>query len=69
MSIPSMSRSSVTERLRKVASLADLTPSRRLVYKIDMSPGAVTARLRQVEALRRLCLRLAVRTVEVCRCH
>lgn len=27
--------------------------------KVDLSPEAVTARLRQVEALRRLCLSLA----------
>jgi hypothetical protein len=48
----------ITERLRRASAESDLGTERRLAPKLDMSARGVTARLRQVEALRRLCLAL-----------
>jgi hypothetical protein len=48
----------VTGRLRELSRLADLRADRRLDAKLDMSPAAVTRRLRRQSALRALCLRL-----------
>jgi len=43
------------ERLLEI----DLTSARRLHGMIDVSPAGVTARLREVEMLRRTCIKLA----------
>ena len=59
MSRVDMRRAAVTERLRHVAMHSDLRSDRRLAAKIDYGPEAITARLRQVEQLRRLCLMLS----------
>ncbi|HUP21933.1 MAG TPA: hypothetical protein VNB06_03225 [Thermoanaerobaculia bacterium] len=48
----------VTARLRELSRLADLRADRRLDAKLDLSPAAVTRRLRRQSALRALCLRL-----------
>ncbi len=48
----------VEARFRRVSALADLTTGRRLEAKTDMSPEAIARRLRQVAALRDLCVRL-----------
>lgn len=48
----------VTARLRELSRLADLRADRRLDAKVDLSPAAVTRRLRRQSALRALCLRL-----------
>ena len=53
-----LSPAAVVARLRAAAALSDLTASRHLATKVDMSTGAVTRRLAQVAELRRLCLRL-----------
>ncbi len=58
MNEPSMNAASISRRLRQVAELSDLATARRLDAKIDMSPRGVTLRLREVDALRRLCDRL-----------
>ncbi len=47
----------VTARLRRLAELSDLTASRRLDAKVDLSPAAVTRRLRTQSRLRDACLR------------
>ena len=52
---PEMSKAAITERLRWVGANSDLTPERRLEGKIDMSPSAISARLREVAALLELC--------------
>lgn len=54
----SMSPRAITERLQAAAGSADLRTHRRLYAKIDMSPKGITARLREVETLRRACLKL-----------
>ena len=51
-----MSASAITARLREVARLSDLTASRRLDTKIDLSPAGVTRRLREASDLLDLCL-------------
>jgi hypothetical protein len=48
-----------TRRLRRASALADLRPEMRLVGKIGLEAGAVTARLRRASELRDLCGRLA----------
>lgn len=48
----------VTERLKRAARLSRLDPATRLEAKIDMSPRAVTARLREVADLLTLCRQL-----------
>jgi hypothetical protein len=48
----------VTARLRELSRLADLRVDRRLDVKVDLSPAAVSRRLRRQSALRALCLRL-----------
>lgn len=52
----------VTRRLREASRLTRLDASSRLESKIDMSPAAVTARLREVADLLTLCERLARRS-------
>jgi len=52
----------ITRRLREASRLTRLDASTRLEGKIDMSPAAVTARLREVADLLALCDRLARRT-------
>jgi hypothetical protein len=51
-----MSREAVTQRLREMSRRSDLSASRRLATKVDMSPPAVTRRLRVQAALRAACL-------------
>jgi hypothetical protein len=46
----------VTQRLREASARSDLTASRRLMTKVDMSSVAVTRRLRTQSALRDACL-------------
>ncbi len=48
----------VSARLVEASRLAVFDPSRRLDVKVDMSPEAISRRLRRVSALRDLCLRL-----------
>ena len=55
----SMTPSSITARLKKVAELTDLRSELRLDQKLDLSPPAITRRLRQVAALQLACARLA----------
>lgn len=52
------SSAAVSARLREVARLSDLSPEKRLSYKVDMSPAAISRRLRLVSDLRRDCLAL-----------
>jgi len=54
-----MTPAAITRRLRQAAALADLRPHYRLHAKLDMSPSGISQRLREVETLRRACLRLA----------
>jgi hypothetical protein len=49
----------VSRRLRAVSEASDLKAD-RLETKIDMSPDAVTARLREVAMLLEACLALSV---------
>ena len=51
-----MSAEAVTQRLREMSRRSDLSASRRLATKVDMSPPAVTRRLRVQAALRGACL-------------
>jgi len=51
----------ITRRLREASRLTRLDAATRLEAKIDMSPAAVTARLREVSDLLALCERLAER--------
>jgi hypothetical protein len=51
-----MSAYDVTSRLRAASARSDLTASRRLLTKVNMSPAAVTMRLRLQSALRDACL-------------
>ena len=51
-----MSREAVTRRLREMSRRSDLSAARRLATKVDMSPAAVTRRLRVQAALREACL-------------
>ena len=48
----------VSARLLEASRLAVFDPHRRLDVKADMSPEAISRRLRRVSALRDLCLRL-----------
>jgi len=52
------SAKAVTERLQEASRLSDLRAENRLAYKVDMSPAAVTRRLRAVSMLRDDCLKL-----------
>ena len=54
-----MRAAAITERLRRISAMSDLTPERRLEGKLDMSPAAVTARLKEAAALLELCRVLA----------
>lgn len=56
MSPLDMSPEAVSERLREMSRLSDLTATERLAAKVDVSPAAVTRRLRRQSALRRACL-------------
>jgi hypothetical protein len=56
MSGDRMSSEAVTRRLREMSERSDLTAARRLATKVDMSPAAVTRRLRVQAALRAACL-------------
>jgi len=47
----------VTARLLRLAAVSDLTAARRLDAKVDLSPAAVTRRLRTQSRLRDACLR------------
>jgi hypothetical protein len=51
-----MSREAVTRRLREMSRRSGLSASRRLAAKVDMSPLAVTRRLRVQAARRDACL-------------
>jgi hypothetical protein len=53
---PEMTPRAVTQRLREASARSDLTASRRLMTKVDMSSVAVTRRLRTQAALRDACL-------------
>jgi hypothetical protein len=56
-----MSPRAITNRLREASALSDLTASRRLLTKVDMTAAAVTRRLRLQSALRDACLAWARR--------
>jgi hypothetical protein len=56
MSDDRMTPGAVTGRLREMSDRSDLTAARRLATKVDMSPAAVTRRLRVQAALRAACL-------------
>jgi len=51
-----MSSEAVTRRLHEVGERSDLAAARRLATKVDMSPEAVTRRLRLQASLRDACL-------------
>jgi hypothetical protein len=51
-----MSAGAVTLRLREASARSDLTASRRLAAKVDMSAAGITRRLRTQSALRDACL-------------
>jgi hypothetical protein len=53
-----MSGAAVASRTKRCSMLSDLDPARRLHGKIGMRPQDVSARLRTVSELRKLCLRL-----------
>ena len=55
MSGADMRAQAISARLRDAARAADLVVDRRLDPKIDYSRGAVTARLRTVAELLRVC--------------
>lgn len=55
---PDMSAEAISARLREVAAMADLRPERRLDAKIGYAPADISRRLREVEQLRRLCVKL-----------
>jgi len=48
-------------RLRALAKASDLREDRRLLTKVDMSPRAITRRLRAVDEALELCRRLGRR--------
>ncbi len=52
------SPAAVSVRPREVARLSDLAAENGLAYKVDMSPAAISRRLRIVSDLRRDCLAL-----------
>lgn len=54
-----MTPSAITQRLKKVAELTDFRSELRLHPKIDLSPRAITCRLRQAAALQIACARLS----------
>ena len=51
-----MSPGAVSQRLRESSEQSDLTATRRLATKVDMSAAAVTRRLCTQSALRDACL-------------
>ena len=51
-----MSPRAVGQRLREASEQSDLTATRRLATKVDMSAAAITRRLRTQSALRDACL-------------
>jgi hypothetical protein len=54
-----MSPQAISARLKAACALADLRPAHRTDAKTDMSSAAITARLRAVDQLNRLCAQLA----------
>jgi hypothetical protein len=56
-----MSKEAISARLRRVGDLSNLDCARRLDAKIDMSPSAVSQRLREAFELQRLCASLRAR--------
>jgi hypothetical protein len=56
-----MSPAAVAARLREAGRLTDLRADRRLQTKVDMSPRAVSRRLRSVQDALTLCRKLAAR--------
>lgn len=56
MTLTGMSASAVSQRLRESSEQSDLTATRRLATKVDMSAAAVTRRLLTQSALRDACL-------------
>jgi len=52
---PDMSGAAILERLRLASSSSDLSPERRLDAKLDMSPKAITRRLREASDLLDIC--------------
>lgn len=54
-----MRAEALRERLKVASAMSDLTTTNRLRAKVDYAPEAVAGRLREVEKLRRVCLRLA----------
>jgi hypothetical protein len=59
--LPSMSPGAISQRLRESGARSDLTATRRLATKVDMSCAVVTRRLRTQSALRDACLAWARR--------
>lgn len=55
MSPVDMSPDAVFARLRQATAGLDLRPERRLDTKVDYSDAGITARLREVDRLNRLC--------------
>ena len=53
------SPAAVKARLSEAANSTDLTPEKRLHYKVDYSAAGVRSRLEEVERLRRACVALA----------
>jgi hypothetical protein len=51
-----MSPKAIGARLARAAALSDLRASRRFDTKVDMSPEAITRRLRLQSQLRQACL-------------
>jgi hypothetical protein len=59
MSGVDMSLAAITARLRLASELAsDLAPERRLETKLEMTPAAITVRLRECAALLEACRKL-----------
>ena len=58
MSGISMSPAAIRARLEEASAQTDLATEKRLETKIDLSPQAISDRLRAVSELRDLCLHL-----------
>jgi len=54
-----MTPEAIVARLRQASKAADLRLGYRLRAKVDMSADGISARLRQVDSLRRACAQLA----------
>ena len=55
-----MSAEGISSRLRVVAAITDLDPSKRTTYKVNYDATAITGRLREVSRLLALCNRLDI---------